>query len=223
MALLGISSDAKAAPTSSGGEDEVRDETFYVVTAVDVRRCAQPYCGGYFVSEVNQKRTRCVDGTYAASCYVAAIDLFSLGVSNPQEASLRQGNTVFYGSIVPRDDVNRPIGDLVVEEAWAGLTAGKVTSTLFHVENNGLQCIAAPCPSYDMALLNSEQTSAIHEVDLSGAAGTDAQKGLAMRQLLTGAGVLVEGRTTIKPDAGPAGDATVLAARQVYIPVVRDE
>ena len=188
-----------------------------------MRRCAQPYCGGYFVAEVNQKRTRCVDGTYAASCYVATIDFFSLGVSNEQEASLRQGNTVFYGSIVPRRNVIRPIGDLVVEEAWAGLTAGKVTSTLFHVENNGLLCVAAPCPSYDMARLNSEQTSAIHEVDLSGAAGTDAQKGLAMQEILTGSGVLVEGRTTIKPDAGPAGDAIVLAARQIYMPVARDE
>src|SRR5690349_24292454 len=40
----------------------------------DLRRCASPRCGGYFVKLVNERRTRCADNHFQSECYVASID-----------------------------------------------------------------------------------------------------------------------------------------------------
>ncbi|HEX6283299.1 MAG TPA: DUF6748 domain-containing protein, partial [Pyrinomonadaceae bacterium] len=40
----------------------------------DLRRCASPRCGGYFVKLVNQTRTRCADNRFQTECYVSEIN-----------------------------------------------------------------------------------------------------------------------------------------------------
>ena len=40
----------------------------------DLRKCASPRCGGYFVKLVNDARTRCADNRWGSECYVASIE-----------------------------------------------------------------------------------------------------------------------------------------------------
>src|ERR687898_992732 len=57
--------DAAAPPA------QLRDENFsYYTLRADLRRCASPMCGGFFVKLVNHGRTRCADGRNLTKCYV---------------------------------------------------------------------------------------------------------------------------------------------------------
>ncbi|HEX5966259.1 MAG TPA: DUF6748 domain-containing protein, partial [Pyrinomonadaceae bacterium] len=47
--------------------------SFYTIRR-DLRRCASPMCGGYFIRLVNQSRTRCHNGRFMNECYVASIE-----------------------------------------------------------------------------------------------------------------------------------------------------
>src|SRR6185312_9889456 len=67
-----LADDAKADRTGGG--------TSYYLVRPDLRRCAAPACGGYFVQRVNFPTTTCADGSSAAECYVAASDYSSAGL-----------------------------------------------------------------------------------------------------------------------------------------------
>ena len=41
----------------------------YIATGVDLRKCAFPFCGGFFVKAVNQPLTQCADGTWQKTCH----------------------------------------------------------------------------------------------------------------------------------------------------------
>jgi len=47
--------------------------TFYSIRR-DLRRCASPMCGGYFIKLANNSRTRCANGRNMNECYVATIE-----------------------------------------------------------------------------------------------------------------------------------------------------
>src|SRR3954471_7434208 len=47
--------------------------TYYEVYK-DLRKCASPICGGYFVARLNRSYTTCVDHVDRAACYVPALD-----------------------------------------------------------------------------------------------------------------------------------------------------
>ncbi|MGZ9272459.1 MAG: DUF6748 domain-containing protein, partial [Candidatus Binatia bacterium] len=49
------------------------NSTFYTVRP-DLRRCASPMCGGYYVRPVNKQLVPCANGRLMAECYVGEID-----------------------------------------------------------------------------------------------------------------------------------------------------
>lgn len=196
----------------------VASESYFVVTRRDMRRCAYPLCGGYYVAQVNQNKTLCADGAEAGECYVADLDVAVLGLAPEEENALTATTTVFRGVIVPRDDAER-IGDLAVSAAWSAPTTGSTAGTFYRVDDNGLRCIVGPCPSLSQEQLNTSQSASIHEIDLSSAAGDELDRELASEALYSGAGLLIDGVHEIRENAGPAGAATVLRARQFFLPV----
>lgn len=212
--LLGVAHAAAAAPLPQHG-------SYFKITAVDTRRCAFPICGGYYVSEVNRDRTTCADGVARESCYIAEIDLAALGLRDEEDGELRATNSVFFGEIVRRTDVPR-LGDLLVGEAWQAPNQGPIIDTMVRVDSNGLMCIAYPCPNIDEQEINGRQVTAIHDVNLSLAPGTEEDQDRAMAAIYSGRGLLVIGRDTIVEDAGPAGDATVLVARRYFLPAAAE-
>lgn len=228
--LLGVVAGARgqaadtpssAAPEGRTGEAAARvqpvSSAYFVITRRDVRRCASPYCGGYFVARVNHARTTCADGSSARECYVAGVDLSALGLTPGDEAALLSSTAVFRAALTPLPEVPR-LGHLTVGAAWRAPAQGSISGTFYRVEDAGIECIAAPCPSIEEEKLNTRQSALIHDIDLEDAPGDDKARALAEAALLRG-DLLVDGVHEVIEDAGPAGDAIVLRARQFLLPV----
>src|SRR5678816_3300906 len=67
----------------SATEDAVTNSeayTFFEVTK-DLRRCAFPGCGGWFISRLNSGTTRCHNGQNATACYTPVLDLSLIHIS----------------------------------------------------------------------------------------------------------------------------------------------
>src|SRR6185503_2576358 len=61
--------------------------TFFEVTK-DLRKCAFPSCGGWFISRLNSGTTRCHNGQNATSCYTPVLDWSTAGLIEAQQAVL---------------------------------------------------------------------------------------------------------------------------------------
>jgi hypothetical protein len=170
----------------------------------DLRRCASPRCGGYFVKLVNQSRTRCADNRYQSECYVASIDW--RGQTEPDsDRGLLRGTIRRKGQF----------GELRVAEVWNAASANQPGGRFYRVRDRGLRCIAAPCPSHHEATLNSTASRNIAGVDLSGAGAPESVVGDANQAMTSPDGILVSGDHTVV--TGPAGRMQSLKAAQFYV------
>src|SRR5689334_3081269 len=70
----------------------VSNSTFYLLRP-DLRRCASPMCGGYFVRRVNSGLTRCANGRQMSECYVASIDWNGMAEAEIEKTMDRNINT----------------------------------------------------------------------------------------------------------------------------------
>ncbi|MBF5045254.1 hypothetical protein FGE12_22810 [Aggregicoccus sp. 17bor-14] len=80
------------------------------------------------------------------------------------------------------------------------------------LKDSGVRCITFPCPSYSVQAPGEKEPREVHELDLS-ALGSDAEREGVQKALQQG--VRVEGTLSVRPKAGPAGDATVLRVTRV--------
>jgi len=190
----------------------------------DTRRCAYPTCGGFFISAVNQSLTRCARGAYAQECYVSRLD-FSL-FDGPADAetivpgatgtSLAMARVVLLGTVHP---TILGLGTLRVQMAWIALKPQLITGDFYGARNNGIVCIAAPCPSYDQELLNRGSVRPFHGFDFTAVPPHAEDSTFTAPALNSAYGMILSGVNVIREDAGPAGPATVLEASQVFIPL----
>jgi hypothetical protein len=214
--------DFSAADTASLGQDlRPAAGAGYVTLRRDVRRCASPLCGGFFVKSVNRLSTRCVDGTAASECYVADLDLSPIGLSPEQEALVNGLPEAFVlnGQLAPQSTVFGTLGRFVADEAWQGHEGVKPSGAFFRANNEGIVCITSPCLSFSAALLNQRLPAfAIAEVDVEGISSDSTD---AFAQLNEADGLLLAARPTIV--RGPAGRALGLDASEYYIPLLADE
>jgi hypothetical protein len=195
----------------------VSDEPSYFELRRDVRRCAAPLCGGFFVSRVNRLTTVCVDGSRSAECYVADLDLSALGSSSEQEQRLSSApeDVLLRGEIVPQSTDFGELGRLTVAEAWQGHAGIEASGAFLRVLDEGIVCITQPCLSLSAELLNSRLPEVpIAEVNLD-AVGSDPSD--AFEQLNESEGLLVAALPTIV--SGPGGRALGLIASEYYIPL----
>jgi len=186
----------------------------------DVRRCAAPLCGGFFVQRVNRLSTRCADGTRSAECYVMDLDFSALGLSDEQVARLEATpeDILLRGELGAEDTTFGALGVLNVSEAWQGHAGVDPTGAFLRVKNSGIVCITSPCQSFSAELLDTLPLSIpIAEVDVSGI-GDDPSDAFA--QLNEPDGLIVAGRPEIV--SGPAGRALGIDASEYYVPVVAE-
>lgn len=174
----------------------------------DLRRCASPRCGGYFVKLVNERRTRCADNRFQAECYVATIDWNGENEPDSDRGLLR-------GAIRPGRDQFRGFGVFRVSEVWNAAGANQPAGTFFRVRDRGIRCIAAPCPTHHEARLNSVISRNIAGVDLSGAGAPDNSVSDANAAMTGPNGIIVSGDHS--PVTGPAGRSQMLKATQFYL------
>lgn len=170
----------------------------------DLRRCASPRCGGYFVKLVNQSRTRCADNRFQNECYVASIDW--RGQTEPDsDRGLLRGTMRRKGQF----------GEFRVTEVWQAASANRPADKFFRVRDRGLRCIAAPCPTHHEATLNSTASRNIAGVDLSGAGAPESTVSEASQAMTSPDGILVSGNHSLV--TGPAGRMQMLKAAQFYV------
>jgi len=172
----------------------------------DLRKCASPRCGGFFVKLVNQTRTRCADKRLQPECYVANIDWG--GQPEPDnDRDLLRGTMRKQGEF----------GLLRVTEIWKAASDNKPAGMFFRVRDRGIRCIAAPCPTHREAQLNSAVSRNIAGIDLSGAGAADNVLSEANAAMTATDGLLVSGNHS--PVSGPAGRSQMLKATQFYVRV----
>ena len=182
--------------------------TFFTVRR-DVRRCAAPRCGGYFVSRVNQRRTRCADGRQNAECYVADIDWNGESHTDVNGLLLR-------GEIVSQQYKKfGRFGLLRVSEVWKAASDKLPDADFYRVRDLGIRCITHPCMTHHEAKLNTVMGRDIAGVELNGAGASDDRINEAMKTMQNPGGIIVSG--THRQETGPAGRAQALMASQFYL------
>ena len=77
--LLPRTASAQDATDAASSPSLVTRDSYLVVTHVDMRKCAYPICGGYFVKSVNLAATRCADGTQQQACHAVQLNTNALG------------------------------------------------------------------------------------------------------------------------------------------------
>jgi hypothetical protein len=199
---------APAVGTTPAVLDSLASTSSFYSIRRDLRRCASPMCGGYFIKLVNQNRTRCANGRNMAECYVASIEW------NGQPDAQTDGALV-RGSFFTRGDRRGKYGVLRAHEVWLPASQNQPTGTYYRVRDRGIRCIAAPCETHHEAKLNTSVSRNVAGVDLAGAGAPENVASEALAAMTARDGVLVSGshaRVT-----GPAGRSQTLKATQFYL------
>lgn len=181
-------------------------DSFFTIRE-DLRKCASPMCGGYFVKRVNEPKTVCANGRTMTECYVASIDWNGAGEVDAKRALIR-------GAIETRGDRNGKYGLLRVTEVWQALNDDKPTGDYFRVKDTGVRCVAAPCNSYSEVKLNTKLERKIAGVSRSSDENSD-QWAQALKALKDEEGVIVVGNHA--DVTGPAGRSQTLTVTQFYL------
>jgi hypothetical protein len=196
----------------------------YYTVRHDPRRCIYPLCGGYWVSEVNRRLTRCPDGTRADECYVSDADLTALGLSEAQRLEVLEeaaaGRAVLRGQMLLRSWTDfGDIGVLHVDGAWRAATDRRPVGAYQRVEQLPILCLVEPCFDIRSDILNRPRTVDFSGLDTS-RVGADRETLAAAYEALAEGDLLVAGVARRDATPGPAGTyGRTLHASQLYLPV----
>ncbi len=195
--------------------------TFYSITR-DARRCAFPYCGGYWLERVNASSTKCHDGRYADRCYVPTLDTARLGLGeaavekiNGEISALREGNVLVRGTFGRRTyEQVGTFGEFRPTEAWLGQGPNAPVGPFAMVEDTGVRCFTFPCNSMREKKLNSSASAYLAEIgwDVSGA--TEEAIGAGVNALVENAVIIAGERYSVR---GPGGRGKARTATNFYV------
>ncbi len=201
--------------------------TYYFVKP-DLRRCASPYCGGVFYQLANAESTKCFDGKKAEWCYAASQDTSRLGLGEVgiqaylgalNTGAINEDSKVLVRALVGSKNWGSGLGtfaNLRPSEAWVGQGSGPAAGPLAKIEDSGVRCITAPCPSLRERKLNSSVKAEIADLGWDKSGATDEQIGEALDRMHTD-GLIVSGyRYTV---SGPGGQAKARSVTQFYLRV----
>lgn len=182
--------------------------TFFTIRP-DLRRCASPRCGGFFVRRVNTRLTRCADGQQMTECYVAEIDWNGHSQPEPNRTLIRGELTSLSHRRMGR------FGLLRASEVWEAGSDKSATGDFFRVRDLRLRCITHPCLTHHEAKLNTSVSRDIAGVELNGAGASDDRLSEAVKAMNSPGGIIVSGGH--RQVSGPAGRAIALDASQFYL------
>lgn len=181
--------------------------TYYAIRK-DMRRCAWPMCGQWFVSRVNRTTTTCHTGSSAAECYTPVLDWSESDLDAAQQDKLlgqagKLGGTfaLVRGRFAKKNTTTpRPeLGKFIVTEAWVAEGENPPEGVFAKVFENGIRCIAAPCPTLTEKGLNTGNAVNIADLDFTPADFTDRQIEGFVDQYIAPSGIIVAGdRYTFK-------------------------
>lgn len=177
--------------------------TFFEI-AKDPRRCTVTECGGWFITRLNARTTKCQDGRYAASCYTPALDWSQSDLSEAQQAILlaaaAEGATAEGVKAIVRGRFGSTITtprpgsvQFVITEAWTAENAATSHGTFVRIRDNGVRCFAPPCPSLTEMSLNNSAVANIHGMDYTAADLTEYELGECAAAIQSTDGMLTAG------------------------------
>lgn len=195
--------------------------TYYAIKR-DMRRCASPMCGGYFLSRVNRSATTCHDGSSADTCYTPELDWSEakldeavqdklVGAASKINATyaLVRGRFGKKNTTTPRPEMGR----FIVTEAWVAEGENPPEGVFAKVFQNGVRCIAAPCPSLTEKGLNTGNSANIADLDFAPADLAQAQIDSFVEEYIAPGGIIVAGdRYTFKLNGRSGKGRTVTNA-----------
>jgi hypothetical protein len=175
-----LAGESAADDAIDGKADSAADGvyTYFEVTA-DLRRCASPVCGGFYMKRLNRTTTVCHNGSTRADCYTPVLDWSESNLDAGQQQKLVdmsnkdatsagvyaivRGRFASKNTTTPRPDLGR----FIVTEAWVGEGEGVSDGVFAKVKDNGVRCISAPCPSLTEKALNTSRAANIAVLDFS--------------------------------------------------------
>lgn len=220
----------QAAPDGTATSATAAASAYFAIRA-DLRKCAYPTCGGWFLSSLNSATTQCHDGRTATSCYTPVLDWANSGLDDAQQAALSEAAN--HAALSPgvyaivrgqfaRTNTTTPdptLGRFVISEAWVSEGDGVSSGTFVKVQDNGKRCFAAPCPNLTETTLNTPQTTDIAEVDWTPSGLTEAQIEDCTQDMYGPDGLVIAGdRYTTTVNGTAATGRTVTAAYQRLVP-----
>ena len=162
----------------------------YFEISRDTRKCSFPLCSGFHLDRLNASSTKCHDGSTAEQCYVPELDWSESGLSQPAIAKLE----VAAAQSVLTEGVQTIVrGRFVVTEAWLSQSDSVSSGVFTKVADNGVRCIAAPCPSTGEKALNTSRTANIAEIDFTEAGVDDAVLEGVSNDMFEPHGVIIAG------------------------------
>lgn len=196
----------------------------YFEISTDLRKCAAPTCGGFFLKRLNRSTTTCVDGSTAAQCYAPELDWSEAALSEAQQAKLLAAaqkdatSSGTFGIVRGRfaKTNSTPVSSLgrfVITEAWVAEGTTVSHGVFAKVALNGVRCIAAPCPSLTEKGLNNGNQADISDLKWSTAHLSDHQLEGFNAELTSPSGILIAGdRYSFSVAGRPGKGRTVTAA-----------
>ena len=219
-----------AAPDGTAASATAADSAYFSIRK-DLRRCAYPRCGGWFLSQVNSATTQCHDGSVATSCYTPVLDWANSGLDDAQQAALNEAanhaaiSSGVYAMVAgrfARTKATTPeptLGRFVVSEAWVSEGDGVSSGAFVKLKDNGLRCFVAPCSNLTETTLNTPQTTNIAEVDWTPSGLTEDQIQVCTQDMYGPEGLVVAGdRYTTTVNGTTAKGRTETAAYRRLVP-----
>jgi hypothetical protein len=219
--LSGLSTLSSAAEQCTS----IGSSYYYSVTHVDMRKCAAPMCGGYFVKQVNQNKTLCADGVWRNECHVFQLDTKPLAWSESQTSDyfnqvFGQQKGIVRGNFAHALDANfsSAVDTLTITEAWQNQSKKPSNALLYKIKDTGIVCVKAPCLSTVKQTLNAWdiKDSLVENVSLDDA-GASAEAVKSGYQQLSLNGILVAGQHRVAPPY-----SNRLRVNQFYLPVINN-
>jgi hypothetical protein len=186
--------------TDGKGDSPDGAYTYFEISA-DLRECVYPVCGGYFLDRLNASQTTCHDGSRAAACYTPELDWSESGLTDDAQDQLRvaasrstdDGVYAIVRGRFAKGTVSADLGRFVVTEAWVAEGEGVSDGVFAKVTQNGVRCIAAPCPSLTERALNASRRADIAEVDFGAGDLSDASISNLLDDTAQPGGIIVSG------------------------------
>jgi hypothetical protein len=177
----------------------------YFEVWTDVRRCASPVCGGFFLHRLNRTSTVCHNGASAWNCYVPELDWSQSDLSDELQTTLLEAANrdalssgavaLVRGRLAPKTVTGfGNMGRFIVTEAWVAENDSVSDGVFVKAHDNGVRCIQAPCPTVTEKALNTSRSANIAGIDWSvGGFDPDQISKLTTEMFTRPGGVIVAG------------------------------
>jgi hypothetical protein len=180
-----------------------------------------------YLRALNQTATWCLGNTYSEACPVEELDFVHSGLDRNTAGKYTERFLRGYGIVEGwmenvSDGRGNYVSKLFIVNPWDSVLDEEAKAPVHEVTPADIYCIRAPCPTLNAQLLNNDDSSLLHGVDLESSGANDQDVALGY-QLLQKQGILIAGEfvelelPTEQRDLLPG--SRILTSQTFYTPV----